>query len=143
MPDLCAPFQVIDSEMQSLEKQKHQRLTLKSQVDDMEGSIGEVRKRLSAHQKTISATQKSITSLETKQEQKRADRHSLLKSCKVGVDVWVGVAYPLDRLSEGCLVVTHPHDRALDGCVGVVYPPDRALEVCVGVARPLDSTLDV
>ena len=69
--------------MQSQERQKQQRLTLKSQVDDMEQEIGEVRKRLSVQQKEMAALQKSITSLETKLEQKRADRHSLLKSCKV------------------------------------------------------------
>jgi len=69
--------------MQSQERQKQQRLTLKSQVDDMESEISEIRKKLSTEQKEITAMQKAITSLETKLEQKRADRHSLLKSCKV------------------------------------------------------------
>jgi hypothetical protein len=74
---------MIDTEMQSQERLKQQRLTFKSQVDDMESEISEVRKKLSTEQKEIAAMQKSITSLETKLEQKRADRHSLLKSCKV------------------------------------------------------------
>ncbi|PVD24300.1 hypothetical protein C0Q70_14771 [Pomacea canaliculata] len=74
---------VIDSEMQTQERLKQQRLTLKSQIDDMEVEIGEIRKRLSAQQKEIAAMQKGITSCETKLEQKRADRHSLLKSCKM------------------------------------------------------------
>ena len=77
-------MQIIDNEMQSQERLKQQRLTLKSQVDDMEQEISEVRKRLSVQQKEMAALQKSITSLETKLEQKRADRHSLLKACKVG-----------------------------------------------------------
>nr|KAG5701912.1 hypothetical protein BaRGS_014977 [Batillaria attramentaria] len=83
---------VIDTEMQTQERLKQQRLTLKSQVDDMEGEIGEVRKKLSTQQKEIAVMQKSITSLETKLEQKRADRHSLLKACKME-----GVKLPLTQ----------------------------------------------
>ncbi|KAL8609913.1 hypothetical protein ACOMHN_016388 [Nucella lapillus] len=74
---------VIDNEMQSQERLKQQRLTIKSQVDDMEGEISEVRKKLTSQQKDIAAMQKSINSLDTKLEQKRADRHSLLKACKM------------------------------------------------------------
>lgn len=81
---------VIDTEMQSQEKLKQQRLTLKSQVDDMEAEIAEIRKKLTAEQKELAIMQKAITSLETKLEQKRADRHSLLKSCKMD-----GIKLPL------------------------------------------------
>ncbi|KAK7102755.1 structural maintenance of chromosomes protein 1A-like [Littorina saxatilis] len=83
---------VIDTEMQTQERLKQQRLTLKSAVDDMESEISEVRKRLSAQQKEMAAMQKSITALETKLEQKRADRHSLLKTCKME-----GVKLPLTQ----------------------------------------------
>lgn len=80
--------------MQTQERLKQQRLTLKSQIDDMEVEIGEIRKRLSAQQKEIAAMQKGITSCETKLEQKRADRHSLLKSCKV----WLRVVFILIKM---------------------------------------------
>lgn len=83
---------VIDTEMQTQERLKQQRLTLKSQVDDMEGEIGEVRKKLSSQQKEIASMQKSLTALETKLEQKRADRHSLLKTCKME-----GIKLPFKR----------------------------------------------
>lgn len=69
--------------MQTQERLKQQRVTFKSQVDDEESDISEVRKRLTAQQKEISGAQKQINSVETKLEQKRADRHSLLKTCKV------------------------------------------------------------
>ena len=69
--------------MQNQERFKTQRLTLKSQVDDYETEISEVKKRLVAQQKEVSAAQKQISSVETKLEQKRAERHSLLKACKV------------------------------------------------------------
>ena len=69
--------------MQSQEQLKQKKLTVKSQADDIEGEISEVRKRLTSQQKECSSVQKTITALEIKLEQKRADRHSLLKSCKV------------------------------------------------------------
>ena len=59
------------------------RLTLKSQADDLEAEMNDIRKRLTTQQKESSGIQKSLTALEIKLEQKRADRHSLLKSCKV------------------------------------------------------------
>lgn len=76
-------MRVIDEEMQNQEKYKQQRLTVKSQVDDFEGQVNEIKKRLNAQNKEIAATQKAVSSLETKLEGKRADRHSLLKSCKM------------------------------------------------------------
>lgn len=69
--------------MQKQENLKQRRLTVKSQADDMEADVAEIRKRLSAQNKECAASHKAITALETKLEQTRADRHSLLKSCKV------------------------------------------------------------
>ena len=72
--------------MTGQESKKQQRITLKSQIDDIEGEIAEVKKRLQAQGKEANSVQKQITALDTKLEQKRADRHSLLKSCKVTQD---------------------------------------------------------
>ena len=83
-PCLCPPRQVIDDEMQKQERLRSQRLTQRSRCDDVEAEVGEVRKRLSAQQKECNATQKAIAALDTKLEHRRADRHSLLKACKVG-----------------------------------------------------------
>jgi len=69
--------------MQNQEQMKMKRLTLKSQCDDFESEMTDIRKRLATQQKDSVAIQKTITALEIKLEQKRADRHSLLKSCKV------------------------------------------------------------
>lgn len=69
--------------MQNQERFKNQRLTLKSEADDAESVINEIKKRLTSQQKEITAMQKQISSIDVKLEQKRADRHSLLKACKV------------------------------------------------------------
>ncbi|GFO15543.1 structural maintenance of chromosomes protein [Plakobranchus ocellatus] len=76
-------MQIIEEEMQRQEKLKQSKLTSKSQVDDMEAEINEVRKRLTVQQKEIAQVQKGINQMEVKLEQRRADRHSLLKSCKM------------------------------------------------------------
>ncbi|CAG2255013.1 SMC1 [Mytilus edulis] len=76
-------MKIIEEEMSNQERFKSQKLTLKSQVDDFESEVNEIKKRLSSQQKEVSAAQKQISSVETKLEQKRAERHSLLKACKV------------------------------------------------------------
>uniref|UniRef100_A0A2C9K3R1 Structural maintenance of chromosomes protein n=1 Tax=Biomphalaria glabrata TaxID=6526 RepID=A0A2C9K3R1_BIOGL len=94
-------MQIIEEEMQRQEKLKQNKLTYKSQVDDMEAEINEVRKRLAVQQKEIAAVQKSINALEVKLEQKRADRHSLLKSCKMD-DIRVPMRRgTIDDITEG------------------------------------------
>lgn len=76
-------LQQIDEDMSTREKLNNTRLTTKSQNDDIENTINEIRKRLASHQKDMTVIQKAITAQETRLEQKRADRHSLLKSCKM------------------------------------------------------------
>ncbi|XP_067127800.1 structural maintenance of chromosomes protein 1A [Centruroides vittatus] len=76
-------MQLIDEEMQNLERLKNSKISKKTDVDAMEDEITEVRKRLATVQKEISAAQKLVTGLETRLEQKRADRHSLLQACKL------------------------------------------------------------
>ena len=69
--------------MQSQEALKQRRISVKTRVDECEGDVSNVRKRLQQHNKEISSVSKQITALENKLEQKRGDRHSLLKACKV------------------------------------------------------------
>lgn len=78
-----SPFQLIDEEMQNLEKLKNSKINKKQDVDKLEESTAEIRKRLSASQKDITSVQKQVTALETRLEQKKADRHSLFQTCKV------------------------------------------------------------
>lgn len=73
--------------MKNQERLKQSRITSKSAVDDSEGQLNEITKRKTSQQKEISSVQKQISAFETKLEQKRADRHSLLKNCKVELPV--------------------------------------------------------
>ncbi|XP_064632615.1 structural maintenance of chromosomes protein 1A-like [Lineus longissimus] len=76
-------MKVIDEEMQTQENLKQRKISVKSAVEDKEGEVVDIRKRASAHNKQISHIQKQINSMETKLEQKKADRHSMLKTCKM------------------------------------------------------------
>lgn len=73
----------IDEEMKNMEKLKTTKITKKADLDKMEEEISEVRKRLTAAQKDVTQVQKQLNAVENKIEQKRADRHSLLKTCKM------------------------------------------------------------
>ncbi|XP_074644873.1 structural maintenance of chromosomes protein 1A-like [Tubulanus polymorphus] len=76
-------MQVIDEEMQKQEHFKQNKITLKGTIESKDVEANEIKKRLGSQQKSISHIQKTITALDTKQEQRKADRHSLLKSCKM------------------------------------------------------------
>jgi len=76
-------MKVIDEEMQNSEGLKQKRITQKSSVEDIEAEIMEIKKKLNSQMKEINVVQKAINALETKLEQKRTDRHSLLKACKM------------------------------------------------------------
>lgn len=76
-------MQLIDDDMQNLERLKSSKLSKKTDVEAVEEATTEIRKRLAAVQKDITGAQKQVTTLETKLEQKRADRHSLLQTCKL------------------------------------------------------------
>jgi len=78
-------MKVIDEEMQSVDNLKTKRITSKSQADDVEAEVAEIKKRINGQQKEMNVIQKAINALDTKLEQKRADRHSLLKQCKMDV----------------------------------------------------------
>ncbi|XP_077988808.1 structural maintenance of chromosomes protein 1A-like [Glandiceps talaboti] len=76
-------MKVIDHDSETMTKLKFSRTTKKSEIEDLNSDIEEIRKKLNHCTKDITGIQKQITATETKLEQKRADRHSLLKACKM------------------------------------------------------------
>lgn len=76
-------LKIIEKETSDLEKMRLEKSAKKSQIDEKDLEIKEVKKGLMHHMKDVTALQKQMTAMETQLEQKRADRHSLLKSCKM------------------------------------------------------------
>ncbi|KAG8231458.1 hypothetical protein J437_LFUL000175 [Ladona fulva] len=73
----------IDKDMRDLDRLKSERLAKKSEVDAMEEQIGKARREMGAIAKDIQGIHKQVTAFESKIEQKRADRHGILKQCKM------------------------------------------------------------
>ncbi|PSN35220.1 Structural maintenance of chromosomes protein 1A [Blattella germanica] len=82
----------IERDMRRLDVLKSERLAKKSEVDSMEDLIGKARREVGAIAKDIQAAQKQVAALEGKIEQKRADRHAILKQCKME-----DIAIPMQR----------------------------------------------
>uniref|UniRef100_A0A8C4NUA4 Structural maintenance of chromosomes protein 1A n=1 Tax=Dicentrarchus labrax TaxID=13489 RepID=A0A8C4NUA4_DICLA len=76
---------IIDETMAQLQDLKNQHLTKKSEVNDKNHDMEEIRKKLGGANKSVELTQlqKEVTAIETKLEQKRSDRHNLLQACKM------------------------------------------------------------
>ena len=70
--------------MQQQERLKTKRITTRSQAEECEADGSDIKKRLASQNKEITHVQNAITAIETRIEQRRADRHSLLKASKVG-----------------------------------------------------------
>uniref|UniRef100_A0A4W6F4K9 Structural maintenance of chromosomes protein n=1 Tax=Lates calcarifer TaxID=8187 RepID=A0A4W6F4K9_LATCA len=74
---------IIDETMAQLQDLKNQHLTKKSEVNDKNHEMEEIRKKLGGANKELTQLQKEVTAIETKLEQKRSDRHNLLQACKM------------------------------------------------------------
>lgn len=73
----------IDHDEQQLEQLKSSRNAKKMEVDQKENEIGKARREVGAIAKDIQAAQKQLNAIETKIEQKKAERHAILMQCKV------------------------------------------------------------
>uniref|UniRef100_A0A452UXF7 Structural maintenance of chromosomes protein n=1 Tax=Ursus maritimus TaxID=29073 RepID=A0A452UXF7_URSMA len=72
-----------DETMAQLQDLKNQHLAKKSEVNDKNHEMEEIRKKLGGANKEMTHLQKEVTAIETKLEQKRSDRHNLLQACKM------------------------------------------------------------
>ncbi|KAM8864064.1 structural maintenance of chromosomes protein 1A [Spinachia spinachia] len=76
-------MKIIDETMAQLQDLKNQHLAKKSEVNDKNHDMEEIRKKLGGANKELTHLQKEVTAIETKLEQKRSDRHNLLQACKM------------------------------------------------------------
>ncbi|KAJ3586114.1 hypothetical protein NHX12_012515 [Muraenolepis orangiensis] len=76
-------MKIIDETMAQLQDLKNTHLTKKSEVNDKNHDMEEIRKKLGGANKELTQLQKEVTAIETKLEQKRSDRHNLLQACKM------------------------------------------------------------
>ncbi|KAL6264602.1 hypothetical protein P5V15_004704 [Pogonomyrmex californicus] len=73
----------IDHDEQQMEQLKSSRNAKKMEVDQKEDEIGKARREVGAIAKDIQSAQKQFNTIETKIEQKKAERHAILMQCKM------------------------------------------------------------
>ncbi|OAD60428.1 Structural maintenance of chromosomes protein 1A [Eufriesea mexicana] len=73
----------IDHDETQMEQLKSARNAKKMEVDQKEDEIGKARREVGAIAKDIQAAQKQLNGIETKIEQKKAERHAILMQCKM------------------------------------------------------------
>ncbi|KAK9504798.1 hypothetical protein O3M35_008983 [Rhynocoris fuscipes] len=73
----------LEKEMKQIEDLKSKRLGFKQEVDKMDEAIGKARREVGQIAKDIQAAQKAVSSIESKLEMKKSERHSILMHCKM------------------------------------------------------------
>ncbi|XP_032683016.1 structural maintenance of chromosomes protein 1A [Odontomachus brunneus] len=73
----------IDHDETQMEQLKSARNAKKMEVDQKEDEIGKARREVGTIAKDIQAAQKQLNAIETKIEQKKAERHAILMQCKM------------------------------------------------------------
>lgn len=73
----------IDNDEAQMEQLKSMRNAKKMEVDQKDEEIGKCRREVGAIAKDIQAAQKQLNSIETKIEQRKAERHAILMQCKL------------------------------------------------------------
>lgn len=73
----------IDQDERQMEELKSTRTTKKMEVDNKEDEINKTRREVAAIVKEIQAAQKQLNSVESKIEQRKAERHTILMQCKM------------------------------------------------------------
>jgi len=73
----------IDGDMRDVDKLKQNKGFLKSQCDKFEDEVNAARREVAGVVKEMQSANKGINQLEAAVEQEKADRHSLLKHCKM------------------------------------------------------------
>lgn len=82
----------IERDVREIESKKSFRTRTKEELDTQDEQIGKARREIGSIAKDIQALQKQLSSSETKIEQKKADRHSILMQCKME-----DIAIPMQR----------------------------------------------
>ncbi|RZF46730.1 hypothetical protein LSTR_LSTR002593 [Laodelphax striatellus] len=73
----------MEKDKAEIDRLKTERLAKKTDVDAMDEEIGKARREVGSIAKDIQGLQKQVSNAESKLEMKKAERHSILKHCKM------------------------------------------------------------
>merc|ERR1719195_1845670 len=116
----------IDTEMKDVDKLKQTKSYLKGSMDKMEEEVANARKDVGSVAKELQSFNKAINQLEAGIEGERAQRHSLLKQCKMDNIQIPFKKGSLDELDEG------GDDESMDQSTQpshIIYEKEAAIEI--------------
>lgn len=125
----------IDKDMRELERLKSERLNKKNDVDAMEEQIGKARREVGTIAKDIQALQKQVSNLETKLEMRKAERHSILKHCKME-----DIAIPMMRGNMEDIAQEASMESSMDSSTQAQQIYDRESRITIDYS-PLSDNL--
>ncbi|KAK8723470.1 hypothetical protein OTU49_011730, partial [Cherax quadricarinatus] len=132
----------IDKSMRNLERKRAEKFAKKSKFDEMDVEIAKAEKVLVAAAKSVQSLQKHIGSVENKMERKRAERHSILKQCKmedIRVPMIQGNLDDVEREDQGASASTSEYSSEIS--TRVVY--EREERIVVDYSALPDSLKDL
>merc|ERR1712223_893485 len=116
----------IDTDMKDVDKLKQTKSYLKGSMDKMEEEVANARKDVGSVAKELQSFNKAINQLEAGIEGERAQRHSLLKQCKMDNIQIPFKKGSLDELDEG------GDDESMDQSTQpshIIYEKEAAIEI--------------
>merc|ERR1719210_211499 len=116
----------IDTDMKDVDKLKQNKSYLKGQLDKLEEDVNIARKDVGSVAKELQSFNKAINQLEAGIEGERAQRHSLLKQCKMDNIQIPFKKGSLDELDEG------GDDESMDQSTQpshIIYEKEAAIEI--------------
>lgn len=132
----------IDHDEQQMEQLKSSRNAKKMEVDQKDDEIGKARREVGSIAKDIQAAQKQLNAIETKIEQKKAERHAILMQCKLE-DIAIPMLHGNMEDIAGETSTTNGNETNNDSSVSTQQQYEREKRITIDYALLPENLKDV
>ncbi|KAG7212841.1 hypothetical protein KM043_002198 [Ampulex compressa] len=132
----------IDHDETQMEQLKSARNAKKMEVDQKEDEIGKARREVGAIAKDIQAAQKQLNAIETKIEQKKAERHAILMQCKME-DVAIPMLHGNMEDIAGEMSTTNTSETNNDSSLNTQQQYERERRITIDYALLPENLKDI
>ncbi|KAL6449027.1 hypothetical protein ACFW04_000619 [Cataglyphis niger] len=132
----------IDHDEQQMEQLKSSRNAKKMEVDQKEDEIGKARREVGAIAKDIQAAQKQLNAIETKIEQKKAERHAILMQCKME-DIAIPMLHGNMEDISGETSTTNGNETNTDSSINTQQQYERERRITIDYALLPENLKDI
>ncbi|XP_029679640.1 structural maintenance of chromosomes protein 1A [Formica exsecta] len=132
----------IDHDEQQMEQLKSSRNAKKMEVDQKDDEIGKARREVGAIAKDIQAAQKQLNAIETKIEQKKAERHAILMQCKME-DIAIPMLHGNMEDIAGETSTTNGNETNTDSSISTQQQYERERRITIDYALLPENLKDI